>query len=413
MSSDFAPHRSDEPGKAERAHGTVAFTRRSFLGSVRAGMCASLGSSLFSHAMFAPPVPAAPGKTHPWLYAAVRGQQSQDSIHSLVPTSKAPAHAIVTQCPGVAALAMHPYLPVLYAVSDVLPGQSLPHGHLQAFSLDEHTGRLRSMARVNLSLSATGPRSLAVSPDGASLLVAASTGGLWNAFHLDSTGMPSAVAVARKELGTRSGNPAQASAHPHSVLYLSAGRHSGLPGQISRKRIAVASDTGSGQFSILQVEQDRIAVHARYSPNAGGRPSHMALAADGEHLLVADAGTPSLALWRLQSSHECAGLQRIAEQPLGTPLTALLAHPDQPVAFSVRPMGAGSHVELWRVGGRSLLQSQTLTTLPCSVATSLAYSQDALWVATAQGLLRLTLKDNRLESARLLYPIDGLIALAG
>ncbi len=290
---------------------------------------------------------------------------------------------------------------MLYAAADVLPGQTLPHGHIEVFSLDERTGTLHSMARVPMSLSATGPRTLAVSPDGSYLLVAAATGGLWNAFQLDAAGLPSAIAVARKELGTRSGDPAHVVAHPHSVLY--------IPGE----HLALGSDTGSSQISILRAEQDHIAVHARYRSNTPSAPSHMALAADGKHLLVADADTPSLALWRLQRSSGVASLQHLAEHALDTPISALRAHSDAPLVYTVRPNSTGSLMQSWRLDGRTHLEPHTMATLPYSSATALVSAQDALWAATAQGLVRLTIERNRLKEASLLYPLHGLIGLAG
>lgn len=407
MSDDVAPTRQgavESPSHgcaAESVRKSYEMTRRSFLGSMSAAGCLSVGTALLPYPALGANNSSAIRMWQPWLHAAVRSDRQLGSIHTLALTQRTLAPIDVTPCPGITALALHPSLPMLYASTDVLPGQALPHGHVEVFFVEEKAGVLRSVARVPMSLSATGPRSLAVSPDGSSLLVAASTGGLWNAFELDAAGLPCAVPVARKEIGTSGAEAGQSVAHPHSVLY--------VPGE----RLAFGSDNGSNQISILSAEHDRIRVHARYRCETSLRPSHMALTADNNHLLVANVDMPSLSLWRLHRSGDTAHLQQIAERALETPISAVRTHPVAPLVYSVRPDGVGSLLQSWRMDGRTQLRLQTIAELPYSSATSLIVSRDALMAATAQGLLRLTMEHNRLTETSLLYPLQGLIGLAG
>ena len=79
-----------------------------------------------------------------------------------------------------AAIVRHPFRPLLYVANDVSLYQHQPRGTVETFAFDPATGRLELVGRQPLSLSATQPRSLAISPDGRSLLVAAFGGGAYN-----------------------------------------------------------------------------------------------------------------------------------------------------------------------------------------------------------------------------------------
>jgi hypothetical protein len=70
-------------------------------------------------------------------------------------------------------------------------------------------------------------------------------------------------------------------------------------------------------------------------------------------------------------------------------------------------------VESWRIEGRTRLEPHTLAMLPYSSVTALVFSHDAVWAATAQGVVRVTIDRHRLKETSLLYPLHGLIGLAG
>ena len=82
----------------------------------------------------------------------------------------------------------------LYVANGVSEYGNLPRGSVEAFALDQATGRLEWMNRMPLSLSGTAPRDLAVAPDGRSVVVAVHGGGAYNALSLDETNTGSSLA---------------------------------------------------------------------------------------------------------------------------------------------------------------------------------------------------------------------------
>jgi hypothetical protein len=188
-------------------------TRRTFLAS--ASITACIGMSAVGFPMASEQTQSGRVEDTPaLLHAAVNLPSGGASIQTYALHRGRCTLVADTLCASVTALAMHPLLPVLYAAGDMVPGQSLPHGNIEVFQIDLNSSRLRSIARVAMSLSATGPRSLTVSPDGTYLLVASASGGIWNAFPLDANGIPAPTPIARKEIGSNAAHPGHAAAHP-------------------------------------------------------------------------------------------------------------------------------------------------------------------------------------------------------
>jgi 6-phosphogluconolactonase len=96
----------------------------------------------------------------------------------------------------------------LYVANDVGLYGRLPRGSVECFRISP-SGRLAALGRVALSLSATHPRSLAVSPDGKLLAVASHEDGIYNLFAIgeDGLGAPSGIF---KDIGC---------AHPHTLHF--------------------------------------------------------------------------------------------------------------------------------------------------------------------------------------------------
>ena len=97
--------------------------------------------------------------------------------------SPAPAHVLLS-----------PAQRTLYVANEVDVHERLPRGTIQAFHVDPFDGRLTLLGRTPLSLSATHPRHLALSPDGKLLAVAAYGGAIYNLFRIaedGSLGQPS------------------------------------------------------------------------------------------------------------------------------------------------------------------------------------------------------------------------------
>src|SRR5690348_4589576 len=66
----------------------------------------------------------------------------------------------------------------LFAVNEIAEFQGLPTGSVESYRIERGSGHLDLISRVPLSLSATMPRQLALSPDGRFLVVAVHGGGL-------------------------------------------------------------------------------------------------------------------------------------------------------------------------------------------------------------------------------------------
>src|SRR5205085_10122340 len=68
----------------------------------------------------------------------------------------------------------------LYVANEIDDHDRLPRGTVEAFRIDAETGRLSPLSRTPLSLSAPGPRGLALGPRGDYVVVAAFNGGALN-----------------------------------------------------------------------------------------------------------------------------------------------------------------------------------------------------------------------------------------
>lgn len=138
--------------------------------------------------------------------------------------------ALSSQRPS--AIVRHPFRPLLYVANDVSLYQHQPRGTVETFAFDQATGALERVGRQPLSLSATRPQSLSISPDGRSLVVAAFGGGAYNVLPIDDSGLPSAPTTILKQVGHGDHPTEQASAHPSHVLF--------HPGKTSRSPLTMA-----------------------------------------------------------------------------------------------------------------------------------------------------------------------------
>jgi 6-phosphogluconolactonase len=173
-----------------------------------------------------------------------------------------------------AALTVHPNGRYLYAANDVAEHAGLSRGTVEAFAINAKMGTLTRIGKQPLSLSATGPRGIAIAPNGGYLIVAAYEGGIYNALPIDGEGKLGSVSAIRKEVGAGAHPERQLSAHPHSVIFDRAGRY------------AISSDLGCDWVSVWRVEKNRFTRvnRTRLAPGAG--PGAIALDADGKLLNI-------------------------------------------------------------------------------------------------------------------------------
>jgi 6-phosphogluconolactonase (cycloisomerase 2 family) len=139
---------------------------------------------------------------------------------------------IASAAPAAIAITGH----TLYAANDIHLHDRLPRGSVEWFSIAKN-GRLAAMGRVALSLSATHPRSLAVSPDGKWLAVASYADGIYNLFAIASDGSLGAPCGIFKDTGC---------AHPHALHFDATGTR------------LISSDAESDRPKVFAIKDSRL-----------------------------------------------------------------------------------------------------------------------------------------------------------
>jgi Lactonase, 7-bladed beta-propeller len=362
-------------------------SRRTFLAGAAA--CAAVSSTLLRAAVCEPGQQAL-------LHVATRDASDSACVHTFALTSTGCTLLGSRSVDSLAALAAHPALPVLYVARDCRQWEDLPRGVIESYAVARDMRPLRLLAQSPMALSATGPRSLAVSPCGQHLLVAASTGGAWNAFAL-SGGLPASIAIARKETGAIQDVPVVSLPTPHGLTF--------SPG----RPFAAATDPGSRRMTLLQPSPDGIAVLARCQIPRGCTASNPVWTSDGKYIILANAPSASLSIYEVRAvlgDGSNASIHLLGTTSTATPVTTLLAHPAQSAVFTSRPQAGGSRLELWQLHG-SQLQLVSDTWISGHVA-ALAHHAGSLWVGTQDRLTRIPIGD--LRSSR---PFEVKLAMPG
>ena len=150
---------------------------------------------------------------------------------------------------------------MLYVANDVKLYEGLPRGVVEAFRIDPVDGTLALVSRVPLSLAATGPRNMALSPGGEWLAVAAYGGGIYNLLPVAGDGSLGAPRGIFKETGSGADTTLQASAHPHTLFFDGSGRH------------LLSSDFGADRVSVFAVQDGRLIRKAQRLTGAGSGPA--------------------------------------------------------------------------------------------------------------------------------------------
>jgi Lactonase, 7-bladed beta-propeller len=283
-----------------------------------------------------------------------------------------------TAVDSLAAFAPHPRLPVLYVARDCSRWENLPRGVIETYAVERTMRPLRLLTQTPMALSATGPRSLAVSSCGRHLLVSACTGGAWNAFALDRDGLPAPVAIAHKETGAVLHSHTVSLPTPHGLAFS------------PRAPFAAGTDPGSGRMTLLQPSSEDITVLARCHAPHGLTPSSPVWTSDGRHVIAANARTASLSMYEtklVSADGSNAGLSLLGTTPTATPVTALLAHSAESAIFTARPQHGGSRLEFWKVDGSDVrLASDTWV---AGQVVALAEHAGSLWAASHDRLIRI------------------------
>lgn len=321
----------------------------------------------------------APAFLHLAACSAGKGQ-----VHTYDLTGDRCELAATTNVDSLAACASHPALPIIYIARDCSEWEHLPRGVIETYRVERSAHPLRLILQTPMALSATGPRSLAVSNCGRYLLVSASTGRAWNAFVLNSDGVPASVAIARKETGTVLCSQTVSLPAPHAAAFSPSGLY------------AVGTDPSSERMTLLRPSPDGIAMLSRCRAPFGLAESSPAWTRDGRYLVAADAHTASLSLYAIRpasGSRETLDIHLVHTVQTKTSIKALLAHATEAGVYTSRREGDGSRLEFWTI--RDDRPKVECDTWIADNVHAFAGHSDSLWLVSEDRLTKIRRQDLR------------------
>jgi 6-phosphogluconolactonase len=223
----------------------------------------------------------------------------------------------------------------LYVANEVDVHEGLPRGTVESFHIDPFDGHLTLLNRRPLSLSATQPRHMALSPDGNLLAVAAYGGAIYNLFPIAEDGSLGQASGIFKQAGCGPHAHSQASAHPHTLLFDATGRH------------LLSSDFGSDRLSVFAVEDGRLQRRSQRATGEGSGPGACGLHPAGSVFYAWHELQRTLACYRYDGvsgtmgdeiqrlSLPMASLHALALHPTGRMLYTTQANPNELRAWHV------------------------------------------------------------------------------
>jgi len=283
-----------------------------------------------------------------------------------------------TSCEAPRSLALHPTRDILYIAHDTQQYRNLPRASISAWSIDHRTGTLLPINRTPLTLSATSPQHISISPDGRTLLVSATGGGAYNLFSLASDGTILPTPQALKQTG-RGPHPLQSSAQPHAAIF-----HPTSP-------IAYACDFGTDRIDQLDLSTETPTIISRTPLPPGSGPQYIARHPSGNMLLAASRLQPTLHVFPIDenSHHLGASLQQlslndttagpICFNPSGDTLYATASTRTQTAIFAI-------HVDS---ASRTLRQTATSRLHHIGVPQQLLFHGNDLYFAGTNGIASL------------------------
>jgi 6-phosphogluconolactonase len=229
-----------------------------------------------------------------------------------------------------ACVLLSPAQQTLYVANEVEHHEGLPRGTVEAFHIHPGDGRLTLLSRTALSLSATRPRHMAVSPDGKLLAVAAYGGGIYNVIAIAQEGSLGRVRSIFKDAGCGPHAQLQTSAHPHTLLFDAGGRH------------LLSSDFGSDRLSVFALEDGGLRRVMQRSTGEGSGPGNCVLHPSGSFVYTWHGLEGALVCYRFEGGTVGEEVQRV---PLSA--SGLAVHPSGRMLYTAQ--GA------WRISGSGRL----------------------------------------------------------
>jgi 6-phosphogluconolactonase len=247
----------------------------------------------------------------------------------------------------------------LYVANEIEAHEGLPRGTVEVFRVDPLDGGLTLSSRRPLSLSATRPRHMALSPDGKTLAVAAYGGGIYNVFSVAEDGSLVQPASIFKDAGCGGDPQSQGAAHPHSLLFDSSGR-------------LLTSDFGSDRLSVFAVEGGRLQRLAQRPTGRGSGPSATVLHPGGSLFYAWHELESALACYRYDAMSANVG-ETIQKLPFPRSSAGALAmHPSGRRLYSSQGV--------WQIDGGSGRLTRTEHLLPNATQISAAPDGGSVYI---------------------------------
>jgi 6-phosphogluconolactonase len=328
-----------------------SWTRREFLRGA-AGVVA-LQSGIPAPAQFAY-VASGAGALHVFEVRGERWNQIQ-RVESLAP----------------ACLSLSADQQMLYVANDVGEHEGLARGTIETFHIDCVSGRLTSEGKTPLSLSATRPRHMVLSPDGTLLAVAAYGGGIYNLLPVAKNGYLGQVRGIFKDTGSGPSTPEQASAHPHTLAFDADGRH------------LLSSDFGSERLCVFAVRDGKLTRRVHRPAGEGSGPGVFVLHPAGSCLFAWHALEGVLVAYRYNTGALCEPAQRVRLATSSGRDQGLAVHPSGRTLYTTQPA-----LTAWQMDPTDgLLTGRRKVLSGAATWIVVARTGDSLFVLDANGLI--------------------------
>jgi 6-phosphogluconolactonase len=193
-------------------------------------------------------------------------------VYRRVPGQKRIVQTVVSENP--CALTLDSTGRYLLAVNDIDEFEHLPSGSVESYRVETSSGRLSLVSRTALSLSATKPRHLAISPDRRMIVVAAYGGGVYNVLPISANGEVTKVTQVIKEIGCSVNGHWQSSSHPHSVAFHPSGK------------FLFGTDSGADRINVFTIDNGHLTCVHRFPAVPGTGPAALLLDPSGTELSV-------------------------------------------------------------------------------------------------------------------------------
>ncbi|WP_446744572.1 lactonase family protein [Silvibacterium acidisoli] len=213
------------------------------------------------------------------------GEQGRIHVYAVRNDRWTPVETLPSEAPAFSCVSADGR--TLYVANEASEAGGLPRGSVTAYRIGAD-GRLTLLGGKALSLAAMRPKHLALSPDGTSLVVAASGGGIYNTISIHEDGSLGGITAIRKDTGCGP-HATQASSHPHTVLF------------DDRTGWLLASDNGNDRVSLFEQKNDKLVRRQMLSMDAGSGPGSLALGSNA--LYIRHTLSNRIDVYRYDGSH--------------------------------------------------------------------------------------------------------------